>query len=348
MKPAILVPTAPRGRPLMALIAVAAVIGGWCAVQSCGGNDFPATVSWTGSGYGVAWAKPELGAVAIYAHRFDQREFEKPLTIRQNRGRTLVHRVRRLLSPPEIVGTEAGSIVLVHSDDEGPSDPRLLAIPLGRDGRVSGPVQLAGLGVHAVCKSPTWNGRAFSYAYTSRYVDGSRTFWKLTLGELNLRGERLGSETFQINDGEQCSLARDEQGRIQFVSSAYGTEYGPIRLLRYSDRWARLRVNDLDDRTLSVDVLDSRGRVERSVAVPDYVSAATADLGVNDNGLYVTWIGKGKLHLLPLGTGRARISHPAGSDARGSRTVGHDDRCAVVWTVDGGTSVRLGVARDCR
>jgi hypothetical protein len=88
VKPSVLVPTAPRGRTPMALIAVSAVLGGWGAVQSCGGNDYPATVSWTGSGYSVAWAEPELGAVAIYAHRFEQRKFEKPLTIQQNRGRT--------------------------------------------------------------------------------------------------------------------------------------------------------------------------------------------------------------------------------------------------------------------
>lgn len=350
MKPSVVSPAiGPWPRLWTAVAVVTMLIAGAHASRGCGERPpAAASVTWTGSAYGVAWAKPGQGVVAIYAHRFAGRDFEGQLAVKGNRARQRVHRVGRLESPPEIVGNEDGFIVFIHSSERGDREPRLLAVPLDRHGRVSGSVEVAAVNVYALCKSPTWNGRTFSYAYTRRYVDGTRTSWRLITAQMDQQGQRISSKRWIVDSGMQCSIDQDGHGNIEFSHAGYGPEYGPFRLLRFGEQWAKLHLDNLDDRSLAIDMIDDAGKVVRTIPLPKHVDASTVDLGVNDSGLYVTWIRDGKLWVLPVTAAHEAVKHRISSKARGARTVGHDDRCAVAWTVNGGKAVRLAVAQGCR
>ena len=113
----------------------------------------------------------------------------------------------------------------------------------------------------------------------------------------------------------------------------------------HAGEWAVL-YQDVVDRRLRVATVSADRGVRESVELPAEVDPASADLGANRRGLFVTWLARGKTHIAGVGGGAHRAERRR-SSAVGTRALGHDDHCAVTWSESAGRRAHLVTTGPC-
>jgi hypothetical protein len=85
---------------------------------------------------------------------------------------------------------------------------------------------------------------------------------------------------------------------------------------------------------LHIAVINSEGELLRVIDLPDEVDHDSADLGINERGLFLSW-NDGKHVRFGDVDGRSRVmARAAGEDASATRAWGDGRRCLAVWTMD--------------
>jgi hypothetical protein len=104
---------------------------------------------------------------------------------------------------------------------------------------------------------------------------------------------------------------------------------GPVRIVPLGSDWAVLHSDPHDH--VHVAVIDSHAKLLRRHTLPRSVDPETADLSINDRGLFVTWISRGRAHIIGL-DGKTRLTRPAGSKTSTTRALGAGAGCVTAWT----------------
>lgn len=357
-----------------AVLATACIVPAF-AIRACERDSVESApaLAWDGAGYLAAWETLDGDDVLIHTHRFAEAR-AKPSS---SAGRVIV-RDHEIRSVAHLV-TGGGHALLVYIEgpdpdpdpDEDRSDPPrwLVGAPLDNDGNLAGSPRM--LGEHladASCGAPVWTGEAFVVGY--RQHRGRFGVAVQALAFVNSSGVTRADTTVSYDEARWCVLAvsgdalalafeawdapHRDQIAIDLVSATTGKPLGariwlPERvgsgrygLIGDDDGWAALYAGL--DGIVRVVRFDRNG-VRESIVLPRDVDAATMSLGANDRGLFVSWIGGGAAHVRALARGGAHARARAAS-VSSTRTVGHDDECAVAWLGRGARRVHLmGVER---
>jgi len=356
-------------------LAMAATAGA-LSLARCDQPDpvLPPSMAWNGVSYLATWSVTDRRGVAVYVHRFgDARSHivtrKDPPIVRSTEIRT---------RPQLLPGRDGFLLVYNQGDEPGEPDwhPRreLVATPLDRDGAVTGEPQRTPpwLSPDGLCQSPVWNGAAHVLGYVERGRHHRHPHDTLGLIFLGPRGTYLDRRLLETGLFGQCVLAlrgdvialattrwSSTNGawvRVDFVAADTGRELadGPvldlaegwprIGLQPYRDGWAVLYQDD--QRVIRLVRFDQQAILE-NLALPDDIDPRSMDLGVNDRGLFVTWLADGKTHLRGVTSGSREHTAPTGGTSGGTRAIGHDGECAVAWSNHDGTRLRLLTATAC-
>jgi hypothetical protein len=362
---------------LTTLLPLAGVaVAGALSVARCDPPDpvQPPSMAWNGRSYLAAWSVTDRRGVAVYVHRFgDARSYDV------NRKDPPIVRSTEIRTRPQLLPGRDG-FLLVYNQGDAPGEPdwhprrTLVATPLDLDGVVRGPSQAtpAGLSPDSLCQSPVWNGVVHVLGYVEHGRHHRHPHDTLGLIFLDARATYLGRRVLDTGFIGRCVLAlRGEVlaiatmrhaaltgpwGRIDFVSADTGRElakglvlhmaegWPDLGLQPYGDGWAVLYQDD--QRVVRVVRFDPQVILE-DLALPDDIDPRSMDLGVNERGLFVTWLADGKTHLRGVTTGSREHTAPTGGTSGGTRAIGHDDECAVAWSNHDGTRLRLLTAKAC-
>jgi len=345
-------------------------------LRSCGADDEPQwrpSVVWDGDAYIATWSIYEGDSTsAVFIQRINETS--------SHRAVRPIFKGPSVRSGPDIAHSGQRAIVVFgQGDTPGDEDwhPRrhLVIVPLDRTGNVTGESQTTPWAVSpdTLCTAPAWTGRHFVVGY-GEYSRHHRHRDKMGVifitesgayrGHILLRGRSsecalaVQGEVLAVAAGRQAS---DELGSpynidVQFIDTTTagllpdvvtihsvnsGSPWSWVVLVPYNNAWALLYMDA--DKTSRVALLDRNGIID-TIALPVDVEPATAHLGVNDRGLFVTWRRDGKVHLRGLEPGPAHtVRAPRSSE--GTYAVGHADECAAVWNSHHGKRIHLARAR---
>lgn len=348
--------------------------GGVLAMVACAltgrACDSPAhvtspTLARASSGVLAAWEQIDGDGATTYVRRFPALT-AGTTTVRDG---TAVHRVRYGTSwySPEVVSGPAGSLVIVS-----PRAGEQIAIPLDGEGAPSGPAQpltacqrdAAGFSCFDLCRRPvaTRDGFAIGHAV----VEPRSGVTGISVSFLDSAGKTLRTDYLpSFSPSRRCAIAALEDD----VAVAYGDMTSDrsvgvrIHFLSGSERWiptpggAHVRALIAADDHLFLLCADETGpyvaRLDRDgvrdrIGLPPSIDLETADLGLSDAGVFVTWLAKGKLQLQLV---RERPSshrrHRAGRAVSGTRALGVGKNCIAAWSSSGGAKLHLLNERGC-
>jgi hypothetical protein len=323
----------------------------------------PAVVS-DGSGILVAWEQADRDGATTYVRRFATMPDGNTVV----RAGTAVHRERYGTSwySPELVAGPAGSLVIV-----APKAGEQAAIPLDRDGAPAGPPRPltecarrdSSFSCFDLCRGPVATRGGFAVGHV--LIDPRTSVSGIAVSFLDARGETVRAVHLPAAwPGRSCATAalgdevvvaygdtqvdRTQGVRIYFLSGhqLWLPDAGvPRRLvaegaqlyLLYADATGVAHVASLD-----------RDAIRTTTRLPADVDWRTADLGITDRGVYVTWLAGGVLRV------RAVYERDAGARSRrvaasavGTRTLGVADRCITAWTSAGGAKLHVLATEQC-
>lgn len=353
-----------------ALVVLVALVGagGVVRLHACEPpSTSPAGIARDGQAVIATWESRVGDDTTVYVRRFA--DLESALTTVRT-GAPVYRRRYISESEPEIVVGPTGALVVLR-----PHPGEHVAIPLDREGAVAGaPQHLTGCRERTssracfwLCRRPVANGDGFIVGDLSLYASGTSS---LGLSFLDKHGRTIKYEV--LPGGDVASCAMTASGAQLVVASAerrwddavgIHLQYRSLRddspltetwlpggtrvraLVAHGDGEALLYV-DPDDH-VRVALVSARDGVREVLPLPDAIDWKSADLGVSSRGLFVTWLGDGKAHVIGLGAGAGHRARRAASSPVGTRAVGVDDRCVVAWTAGGGSKLQLFSSERC-
>ena len=331
----------------------------------------PATIATDGKGVLVAWEKPNDDGFTIYMRHLP--EVQDGTTTLE--GGTAIYTKKYGTTgyhAPEVATGPAGSIVIIT-----PWVGDQIAIPVDLDGRVAGPAQpLTGCRSDSsdrtcfwTCRRPIAHAGGFIVGHVSAYPRSS--IHSLDLSFLDRQGRTEKFLVIHSQDPVACAMAAsgdelvvvsvereslvDVKIHVQFLALADGElrsdfwidgGYAMSVVSTSANEYAML--HQIPDGRKVLTKFNRKG-VESTFLVPEAIDLRTADVGMSFRGLFVSWLAKGRAHVLDLDLHSYRevSSKRVPRHSVGTRAVWIRDRCVTAWTSGAGDKVHVLAVPDC-
>jgi hypothetical protein len=354
----------PAWRRIAVVLALGVGVAAAGRIRSCDREPTrPAAIARDGDGVLAAWEVADDDGATLYVRRFAA----LASGVRTVRAGTPVLRMRGgLTAAPEIASGPDGALVIAKPlvGDE-------VAIPLDREGTVVGAPQSfrvcrGVLHCAATCRRPVAIGDGYVVGHLVRATNHASGLVELAFLDRAAATVRTVYPPLREQVAHSCAtVIAGDRLVVAIGESTFGptTTLG-IQIHHLTLAGAPSRTSWIDgdadvralvaagDGVAVLHVRDGRLLVTRvgddvgaTLELPRDIDPASADLGVDARGLYVTWLADRTVHVLALEGKRAHRRQRTGAAPSGTRTVGVGARTATAWTTAGRALQLLTVTR---